>query len=160
MAVTWPLHGRHRCARREGRLNGPVVIIADRDKGGMDVAVREEVAKMPGQLHVYTREGSPAELEHMDRAAAGTASRLIVVPPEGDEEDPQKLGRSTGLALALQRSAQPSAARRAAVVVAAPQGTSGDHVEERDGFGSYAEVAPAEFVRRLVAQVPMCNGHV
>lgn len=74
-------------ARREGRIKGPVVIIADKDKEEMDTLVQEELEQLEpkSKLSVTTRTGSPAELSHMQRVSAGTARRIIVtqVPTAG-----------------------------------------------------------------------------
>ena len=78
---TKPMMRQLEAARREGRLKGSVVLIADRDKEEMDSDVADESVKMGGMgLTVVTREGSPTELDNMDRVAVGTAKRLIVVP--------------------------------------------------------------------------------
>ena len=143
-------------ARREGRLSGSVVIIADHDKEEMDAAV-DEMSPKPG-LSVATRSGAPTELSHMLRASAGTARRIIVTPPEAEEqadEYPKALKESAALALSLQESVEPSARdKRAHVVVSKPSGEEGfEHGESAAAAASpVLEVAPIEFVSRLLAQ--------
>lgn len=154
---TQPVLRQLEAARREGRLSGSVVIIADHDKEEMDAAV-DEMSPKPG-LSVATRSGAPTELSHMLRASAGTARRIIVTPPEAEEqadEYPKALKESAALALSLQESVEPSARdKRAHVVVSKPSGEEGfEHGESEGGggFASYSEVAPIEFVSRLLAQ--------
>jgi hypothetical protein len=57
-----------------------VVIIADKDKEEMDEIVKDELDNLQprAKLSVTTRTGSPSELSSMQRAAAGTAQRIIV----------------------------------------------------------------------------------
>ena len=156
---TQPVLRQLEAARREGRLSGSVVIIADHEKEEMDAAV-DEMGAEKGGLSVTTRQGSPTELSHMLRASAGTARRIIVTPPEADEQAdayPKALKESTALALSLQESVEPTAAgKRAHVVVSKPSGEDGfEHgaiKEGGGGFASYAEVTPIEFVSRLLAQ--------
>ena len=153
----------------------------------------------------------------MQRAAAGTAQRIIVTQPEDvePEEYARQYRESAALALSLQASAEPTnpnpnpnpdpnpnpnpnqesaeptnphphpnpnpnpdpnpnpnpnqesaeprtPAKRADVVVSAPRGVGGGFIHgercvgagcsETSGFSSYAEVAPVDFVSRLLAQ--------
>ena len=164
---TRPVLRQLEAARREGRIKGPVVIIADRDKEEMDAMVRDELDKLQprAKLSVTTRTGSPSELSSMQRVAAGTAQRIIVTQPDDIEPDDyaRQYKESAALALSLQESAEPNKpAKRAHVVVSAPRGVTGGFVHgercvgegcsETSGFGSYAEVAPVDFVSRLLAQ--------
>ena len=164
---TRPVLRQLEAARREGRLKGPVVIIADKDKEEMDELVKDELDNLqpPSKLSVTTRTGSPSELSNMQRAAAGTAQRIIVTQPEDvePEEYARQYKESAALALSLQESAEPSQpAKRADVVVSAPRGVGGGFIHgercvgegcsETSGFSSYAEVAPVDFVSRLLAQ--------
>ena len=164
---TRPVLRQLEAARREGRIKGPVVIIADRDKEEMDAMVRDELDKLQprAKLSVTTRTGSPSELSSMQRVAAGTAQRIIVTQPDDIEPDDyaRQYKESAALALSLQESAEPTKpSKRAHVVVSAPRGVTGGFVHgercvgegcsETSGFGSYAEVAPVDFVSRLLAQ--------
>ena len=82
---TGPILRQLEAARREGRLSGPVVILSERDKDEMDKDVQDELAKAKGSaagLTVLTRSGSPVELANIDRAAAGTAKRVILLTPQ------------------------------------------------------------------------------
>jgi len=162
-AYTRPMLRQLEAARREGRLSGPVVILSGRDKEEMDAEVADELRKMSpaAGLEVITRHGSPRELDDVDRVATGTARRIIMLPAEqaeeGDDDDAnESLQEATGLALALQRGARPAQQKRAAVVVAAPEGyhakvADGKFIAE-DGFKSYAEVRPEDFISRILAQ--------
>ena len=69
-------------ARREGRLSGRVVVLAGADKEEMDEALAED-DEVKGTLDVVTRHGTPTDLADMQRVSAGTAKRIIVVPPAG-----------------------------------------------------------------------------
>ena len=164
---TRPVLRQLEAARREGRISGPVVIIADRDKEEMDAMVKDELDKLQprAKLSVTTRTGSPSELSSMQRVAAGTAQRIIVTQPDNIEPDDyaRQYKESAALALSLQESAEPNKpAKRAHVVVGAPRGVTGGFVHgercvgegcsETSGFASYAEVAPVDFVSRLLAQ--------
>ena len=84
---TRPMLRQLEAARREGRLSGPVVVLSERDKEAMDEEVEDELARMRprGRLSVITRSGNPAELNEMDRVAAGTARRIIMLPPPGGD---------------------------------------------------------------------------
>jgi hypothetical protein len=151
---TRPMMRQLEAARKEGRLSGPVVVLSDTDKEVMDEAVGEELRRIAGGLSVHTRFGSPVELNAMDRVAAGTAKRIIIIPGDGVADDAQaeQLRDSTGLALALQRGIKSRPEQRASVVVAAPPAYESDVVDSVDGFGSYAEVKPQDFISRILAQ--------
>ena len=165
---TRPMMRQLEAARREGRLSGTVLVLADKDKEEMDEVIEDELGRIPGaRLNVLTRKGSPLELNHMDRVAAATARRIILLPPGGDgaaddegadkgggddADGASQLRDSTGLALALQRGVQPSQQKRASVVVSAPAGYNLRTWVEQDGFRSYAEVRPEDFISRILAQ--------
>ena len=104
--------------------------------------VSEELGRIGAGLNVITRNGSPNELNHIDRVAAGTARRIIVLPQADDADDEGESAKeTTGLALALQRGLTKKQRDRAAVVVTAPTAEYSDEVaQDADGFGSYAEV--------------------
>ena len=75
--------------------------------------------------------------------------------PDTDEALAAELRQSTGLLVELQRGVQSKASRRANVVVAAPPGY---HSPQWAQFGSYAEVAPDDFVSRVIAQCAVQPG--
>ena len=151
---TRPMMRQLEAARKEGRLSGPVVVLSDTEKEEMDEAVGEELRRIGAGLSVYTRNGSPVELDAMDRVAAGTAKRIILLPGDGmgEPEQAAQLRDSTGLALALQRGIRTRPDQRASVVVAAPPAYSSDVVDDVDGFRSYSEVKPQNFLSRILAQ--------
>lgn len=154
---TRPMMRQLEAARKEGRLSGPVVVLSEKDKEAMDEEVSDELKRIRAGLSVLTRVGSPVELNAMDRVAAGTASRIIVLPDPATARDPSASTReTTGLALALQRGLQKAPEKRAKVVVSAPSAaTSSDVVNAEpaaDGFGSYASVNPEDFISRILAQ--------
>lgn len=129
--VNWNEHTRPmlrqlEAARREGRLTGPVVLIADRQKTDMDADVADELAKVGSSgLHVLTREGGTTKLGNLDRVAVGTAKRLIMVPESTSEDgsDPgPMLEKSTSIASALQQNVFKHQNKRANVVVSVPAG--------------------------------------
>ena len=111
-------------------------------------------------------QGSPSELQNMDRVASGTAKRLIVTQSGAEEvQAEEEQQQATALALSLQQLATPRKSRRASAVVAVPhqRGERGPVIDPRtasgpDGFLSYAEVAPADFVTRVLAQCVMQRG--
>jgi hypothetical protein len=159
-----PMMRQLESARREGRLKGPVVFLSERPKEEMDEAAKEELGRFPGGagLSVITRTGSASHLNDVDRVAAGTAQRIIVLPPEKgtDDDDAAASARdTTGLALSLQRGVRPaSPEKRASVVVAAPSGYGAAEFVDggsADGFGSYAEIQPEGWISRLLAQCAM-----
>ena len=91
--------------------------------------VADEIAKMKsfargsGKLEVLTRQGSTTDLENVDRVAAGTAKKLIVVPDaESSSASHSHVQQSTCLALTLQQNVQKAPDRRANAVVAMPPG--------------------------------------
>ena len=157
---TSPMMRQLESARREGRLNGPVVILADKDKEEMDEELSEELGRIGAGLNVITRNGSPNELNNIDRVAAGTARRIIVLPQAEDADDEGESAKeTTGLALALQRGLTKKQKDRAAVVVTAPTAEYSDEVaQDADGFGSYAEVYPEDFISRILAQCSVQPG--
>ena len=130
--------------------------------------VQEELESIGAGLNVITREGSPKELNHIDRVCAGTARRIIVLPPtdvggdDGDESGEASadgVSEATGLALALQRGVSKSQSDRASVVVTAPKGFSAEVASDNtNGFGSYAEVNPEDFISRILAQCSVQPG--
>ena len=151
---TRPMMRQLEAARKEGRLTGPVVVLSETEKEDMDEAVAEELRNMAAGLTVHTRFGSPVELSAMDRVAAGTANRIIVIPGDGqdDETQAERLRDTTGLTLALQRGIRDRPEKRASVVVSAPPTYKSDVVDDVDGFKSYAEVKPQDFISRILAQ--------
>ena len=165
---TRPMLRQLEAARKEGRLKGSVVLIADRDKEDMDADVADERGKMGGMgLTVVTREGCPTELENMDRVAVGTAKRLIVVPPLKGEEGADdaddagnlraKLKQSTSVAAALQQNVFKRQERRATAVVSVPSNYESEEGQQ-EGFSTYAEVSPGDFVSRVLAQCTIQPG--
>jgi len=98
---TRPMMRQLEAARLEGRLSGPVVVLSETDKGRMDEEITDELTRIRAGLNVLTRQGSPVELNAMDRVAAGTANRIIILPRTGDNEEQaaERLRDSTGLAL-------------------------------------------------------------
>ena len=130
----------------------------------MDAEVNAELKAGSSGLSVITRHGSPSELSNMDRVASGTARRIIVLPhgesgstatgsnPNAAAQQ-SKAEQATGLALALQRGVTRKPEERASVVVTAPKGYQGGAVKETsDGFKSYAEVNPSDYISRILAQ--------
>ena len=77
---TRPVLRQLEAARREGRLKGPVVIIADKDKEEMDELVKDELDNLqpPSKLSVTTRTGSPSELSNMQVSSCGLPDLFIV----------------------------------------------------------------------------------
>ena len=129
----------------------------------MDKEVAEELAQMGGGLTVLTRSGSPKELSNIDRACAGTARRIIVLPPtdssDDDDDAADGVSEATGLALALQRGLTKAQDKRASVVVNAPSGYTAEVATDQvDGFRSYAEVYPEDFISRILAQCSVQPG--
>ena len=129
--------------------------------------MREALSAVPGgeKLTVSVRQGSPSELRQLERVCAGTARHIIATPPagggqggEGGDEYAEALQKSTGLAVSLQQNAQPGGTRRASFVAATPSGYSNKLVSACAALGSYAEVVPAEFVSRLLAQCTVSPG--
>ena len=150
-------------ARREGRLSGRVVVLAGADKEAMDEALAED-DEVKGTLDVVTRHGTPTDLADMQRVSAGTAKRIIVVPPAGgyadDDAYAAEVRRATSLMQGLQQNVEGKRERRADVVVSAPTGAPRAAGAEAEalGFSSYAEVQPKAFVSRLVAQCAVQPG--
>lgn len=161
-AYARPMLRQLEAARREGRLKGPVVVLSSRDKADVDEEVADELRRIKPRagLEVIARTGSPVELDDMDRVAAGTARRIVVLPgaaseeAEGSEAANDEISEATGLALALQRSVRPSPERRASVIVHAPSSYHAQISDDADGFRSYAEVSERarERERRLWAR--------
>jgi len=179
---TKPILRQLEAARREGRLSGPVVVLSTKDKSEMDAEVADELSRMrpPAGLTVLTRHGSPVQLNDIDRAAAGTAKRVIMLPPsagaEGAEADAtggggvaaateggevsadvEALRQSTALLSELQASVHQKSGQRASVVVSAPPGYRAGFTKG-EGFSSYAEVCAEDYVSRVISQCAVQPG--
>jgi len=181
---TKPILRQLEAARREGRLSGPVVVLSTKDKSEMDAEVADELSRMrpPAGLTVLTRQGSPVQLNDIDRAAAGTAKRVIMLQPssgpkseslptdatgggiaattEGDSGtsgDVESLRQSTALLSELQASVHQKSGQRAAVVVSAPPGYRAGFTKG-EGFRSYAEVCAEDYVSRVISQCAVQPG--
>ncbi|KAL1510952.1 hypothetical protein AB1Y20_005779 [Prymnesium parvum] len=160
-AYTRPMLRQLEAARREGRLKGAVVLIADKDKERMDAEVIDEMSKWGGSKGmVVTRQGSPTELANMDRVAAGTAKTLIIVPSEVQESERSKVAKakqSSSLAAALQQNVIKEQSRRANTVIAVPRNSAVD-LGQKENFATYAEISPSDFVSRVLAQCTIQPG--
>ena len=153
----------------------------------MDAEVTEALAPMrpAAKLNVLTRHGSPVELANADRAAAGTAKRIVLLHPPGTSEE--ALRQSTGLLQAstqlhthhtrdstqvphmrsvcwragvlqaLQAGVHKQPSKRADVVVAAPPGYK--YAAGSDAFGSYAEVTRPICPRPRACPLPCPRAH-
>ncbi|MFE3738291.1 potassium transporter TrkA [Streptomyces sp. NPDC059134] len=102
-----------------------VVILADRDKVGMDDEIRRRIPNT-GKTRVICRSGSPLQRENLELVSPDTAKSIMVLPPLTDDSDIDVIkvllllnnrrwpGRRPNVVAAVQNSTNLAAARLAA----------------------------------------------
>jgi ion channel POLLUX/CASTOR len=70
----------------ENQSRGRIVVLADRDKVGMEDEIRERV-KVRGRTRIICRNGSPIDPNDLEIASPHTAKSFIVLPPENSDPD-------------------------------------------------------------------------
>jgi voltage-gated potassium channel Kch len=66
--------------------NARIVILADKDKVGMEDEIRQRIAKK-GSTNIICRSGNPIDLTDLEIGSPHTAKSIIILPPEGNDPD-------------------------------------------------------------------------
>ncbi|EIE27753.1 hypothetical protein COCSUDRAFT_55736 [Coccomyxa subellipsoidea C-169] len=74
----------NRTERADDTYDGPVVILAERDKEDMDVQLRR--ALRGSSLEWHTRSGAPHALADLEKVAAGQARTVILLQPDSEQD--------------------------------------------------------------------------
>lgn len=122
-------------AQRENARPRPVVVLADTDKEAMDAELADLRAEFPA-FKVLTREGRPTRRADLERVAAGTAERVVVMSGPGESDS---LGRSVSAAAWGIQSMRPRGAPPVDVVVGLSDGdaaNAGAEISDALGGGS------------------------
>jgi voltage-gated potassium channel Kch len=90
----------------ENHKNAHIVILANRDKVGMEDEIRARI-RHTGSTHIICRSGDPLDLAALEIGSPHTAKSIIILPPTGD--DPDTVVIKTVLALTNNANRRPEA---------------------------------------------------
>ncbi|CAK0785418.1 hypothetical protein CVIRNUC_008627 [Coccomyxa viridis] len=79
----------NRTERADNIYDGPVVVLAERDKDDMDKQLKKALGRQ--KLEWHTRSGAPHAIADLEKVAAGQARTIIVLQPDKEEDAGKKL---------------------------------------------------------------------